>query len=629
MPTSRLPITSRVFAVIVDHRRRIDYLWAALFAALPLAMAWYAGAAHGKDGFLGYLDRLNWVLLIVVLPSALFGLRWIVQQLGPIAPGHLPEPAPPIIRLISSKEGQRDGYAAFRAAMLAPRNLLIPLALTIGVHVLDTAQTLGVYLSGAKSLCTDADAVLPCGEAIVEDGPGGINRIRVESDGQTYEIGMDWGSSYMRPTDPPQRELIWATALVACLVQFTTILIGFLLISVHFAHNRFFLGRIYQRRRVPPGDEEAYIHIDIEDPENCFGFRTANRAFNVQVLVLALAGIAILTTRFFNISPELGLFPDPGQWLSVLSWFLALLIVSIPILVKILPRLSGNSDTEAPASLTGFLREFLSDANWHYTSRTSPEEIDTVARRFAQNAFWPTGNNRGRPLYFAAFWVFLVALVPDIRVISDPSLPFWAMIAGWAICGVVAWILTSLLFRGLRALLAFVDERLVEQSTQGLVAARPIRRKISVGLFLSYRRDDSAAYTGRLYDSLCDRLEPEKIFMDLDNIPGGANFAEVLRDAIDSAEVMVVVIGPTWLTLTDADGNPRIHDPEDFVYLEIAQALDRDMQVIPVLVGDASMPPATFLPEPLKDLAVRNAVEISNERWTHDVDRLIAAIDSA
>ena len=112
------------------------------------------------------------------------------------------------------------------------------------------------------------------------------------------------------------------------------------------------------------------------------------------------------------------------------------------------------------------------------------------------------------------------------------------------------------------------------------------------GVFISYRRDDSGGYTGRLFDVACRALRPDQTFMDLDDIHGGDNFAAVIDDKVGQCSVLLAVIGERWLTLTGRSGVRRLDEPDDFVRLEIAKALERGVRVIPVLVGGAAMPGA-------------------------------------
>jgi hypothetical protein len=147
-----------------------------------------------------------------------------------------------------------------------------------------------------------------------------------------------------------------------------------------------------------------------------------------------------------------------------------------------------------------------------------------------------------------------------------------------------------------------------------------------VKAFISYRRDDSAGHTGRLYDSLRERFGQEHVFLDHSGIDSGQNFADVIQNAVRSCDVLLAVIGREWLTST-ANGSRRLDDPGDLVRTEIVTALERKIPVIPVLVNRAPAPSAAALPEPLKPLAGIDAHEVSDERWAYDVGRLIAAME--
>lgn len=146
-------------------------------------------------------------------------------------------------------------------------------------------------------------------------------------------------------------------------------------------------------------------------------------------------------------------------------------------------------------------------------------------------------------------------------------------------------------------------------------------------VFISYRRDDSSGYAGRLYDALRDRFGAGQVFIDVDAIEPGADFVEVIERAVGTWDVVLALIGPRWLTAADARRRRRLNDQNDFVRLELATALERGARVIPVLVGGAAMPRTDELPEPLRVLARRHAVEITDARWQYDVGRLIQALE--
>ena len=131
-------------------------------------------------------------------------------------------------------------------------------------------------------------------------------------------------------------------------------------------------------------------------------------------------------------------------------------------------------------------------------------------------------------------------------------------------------------------------------------------------IFISYRREDSQGVTGRLYDRLENRFGRDRIFMDVDTIQPGMDFVNAIENAINASDVVLVMIGPNWATSVDAEGKRRLENPADFVRVEVATALARNVRVIPVLVSNASMPNPNDLPSDLKSLVRRNAIEISH-----------------
>lgn len=145
-------------------------------------------------------------------------------------------------------------------------------------------------------------------------------------------------------------------------------------------------------------------------------------------------------------------------------------------------------------------------------------------------------------------------------------------------------------------------------------------------VFISYRRADSIGHAGRLFDDLEARFGRGHVFMDLSGIDAGENFAEKIDTAIESCDALVAVIGDEWLTCADA-GRRRLDQPEDLVRREVAAALQRNIPVVPVLVEGAGMPSAEDLPGPLRPMALRQAHELSDARWSYDVGRLVEALE--
>jgi hypothetical protein len=165
--------------------------------------------------------------------------------------------------------------------------------------------------------------------------------------------------------------------------------------------------------------------------------------------------------------------------------------------------------------------------------------------------------------------------------------------------------------------------------TEGQSGTGPPAEGSSAGLrvFLNYRRDDSADAAGRLYDALAARFGHDRVFMDIDAIELGVDFEEVVNQAVDSSDVVIAVIGRQWLTLVDSHGRRRVDDPDDPVRMELEAALGADVRVVPVLVQGVEMPGSDELPEALRKLARRNALEMSPSRWNHDLGRLIEALE--
>ena len=152
------------------------------------------------------------------------------------------------------------------------------------------------------------------------------------------------------------------------------------------------------------------------------------------------------------------------------------------------------------------------------------------------------------------------------------------------------------------------------------------KRKQTGKLFISYRRGDARGIAGRLSDTIAAYFGDQRVFRDIESIEGGADFGNVIEESLQTADAVIVLIGPDWLTLQDDNGQRRIDDPQDWVAQEIAVAMQLKKPVFPVLVENASMPRAEELPEKLKHLTRYNAISISDDRWKTDVERLAKII---
>lgn len=145
-------------------------------------------------------------------------------------------------------------------------------------------------------------------------------------------------------------------------------------------------------------------------------------------------------------------------------------------------------------------------------------------------------------------------------------------------------------------------------------------------IFLSYRRSDVGGHAGRLADALLQRLGASSVFQDVIAIAPGQDFTAELDRALDDSDAVLAVIGPGWLTAATPQGAPRLFEADDYVRLELARALNRNVRVVPVLVGGAALPAATDLPDELRGLVRRQAVVLHDETWHQDVDGLVRSL---
>jgi len=146
-------------------------------------------------------------------------------------------------------------------------------------------------------------------------------------------------------------------------------------------------------------------------------------------------------------------------------------------------------------------------------------------------------------------------------------------------------------------------------------------------IIISYRRADSAATAGRIFDRLTSHYGDDAVFMDVDKIPFGTDFRQHIRKVFADSDVLLAVIGPSWLGKA-SDGTCRVKDEADPVRVEIETALRQKTPIIPVLVDGANMPSVADLPDALRDFAYLNAAPIDVGRdFRAHMERLIRSID--
>jgi len=146
-------------------------------------------------------------------------------------------------------------------------------------------------------------------------------------------------------------------------------------------------------------------------------------------------------------------------------------------------------------------------------------------------------------------------------------------------------------------------------------------------IFISYRREDTSGESGRLKDNLEQIFGKENIFYDVETLEAGLNFDQSIAKALSESKVLLAMIGPHWMKVSDSKGIKRLQKPEDWVRKEIAEAIKRDLRVIPILVNGAEMPDPEELPEDLKELSLKHAQELTSSRWNYDVGVLSKVLE--
>jgi hypothetical protein len=144
-------------------------------------------------------------------------------------------------------------------------------------------------------------------------------------------------------------------------------------------------------------------------------------------------------------------------------------------------------------------------------------------------------------------------------------------------------------------------------------------------IFISYRREDSAYPAHQIYREIVDHFGPESVVFDVDTIPFGTDFREYLNEEVSNCDILLAIIGDQWLEIL----NKRLDEANDFIRIEIQTALERQIPVIPVLVGNALVPKEKSLPPELAELAYRQATEVrSGINLGSHLNRLIVRLDT-
>jgi pterin-4a-carbinolamine dehydratase len=142
---------------------------------------------------------------------------------------------------------------------------------------------------------------------------------------------------------------------------------------------------------------------------------------------------------------------------------------------------------------------------------------------------------------------------------------------------------------------------------------------LNAPIFISYRRVDSTAEAGRLLSTIHLELGRDTVFMDTSSIEPGKQWPKELEEALQKAQIVIVVIGTKWIRISDEYGLRRIDQEDDWVRREIEFALCENKKLLPLLVRGAKMPPSNKLPTSISALTQWQALEIRDDYWPHDI----------
>ncbi len=146
------------------------------------------------------------------------------------------------------------------------------------------------------------------------------------------------------------------------------------------------------------------------------------------------------------------------------------------------------------------------------------------------------------------------------------------------------------------------------------------------GIFISYRRGADSGFAHLLYDKLVAAFGKERIFFDVDRLEIGEDYVAAIDRRLADTELMVVLIGPGWLSATDDAGRPRLESPTDFCRLEVEHALNSDVKIVPLLAGGARMPAPQALPPTLSELVRRQAFNLGEAQATLEAARFVETL---
>jgi hypothetical protein len=400
-----------------------SYVIITVASFFPIVLSWYLGMNHtlrtselyneGKHSVcVGYWDRTNWTSLVVLLPLALLVVRWTGNRLYPL--GVWPE----LYRISNRVQNKERAERTIRDAAVDGRNFAVALLITVLIHVVDLFVIAKYYFNSFRGF-----SLAP-------------------------PVQWDWALWYLN--DPSNRTLMYKNVVlvfVAYSVQFLTVLLAIELITLLVRHNLVYLRLIYLRNRAQGMNPADFIVLDFGAQDRSFGLRRLSAQFNLQILLLAVAGGFTLISRvvdsdtskvlmFLGTQPPDSpgktawallvaifsnarqLFPTYGQAMFLIGWLIMFVIVMMPAQAKLLPLSVLPTTYDGAAD---YLLQFIppgSPLDVTTQSLSKPGSVDETAAQFAKHSFWPVGDRNAQYVSLMAFLVFFFMLAPVLPLHS-------------------------------------------------------------------------------------------------------------------------------------------------------------------------------------------------------------------
>jgi hypothetical protein len=443
---------SRIEKMILTWTDRSGYVIATIVPVLPIVLSRHLGMSRTlkTSACVGYWHRANWTSLVVLLPLALLVVRWTANRLYPL--GVWPE----LYRISSRVENREQAECTIRDAAVDGRNLAVALLITLLIHIADLFVFVKYYFNSFRGL-----SLAPPPQ-------------------------WDWVLWYLN--DSSNRSLMYKNAVlvfVAYSAQFLTVLLAIELITLLVRHNVVYLRLIYLRNRVHGRTSAEFIVLDFDSQDRSFGLRRLSAQFNLQILLLAVAGGFTLISRIVNsdtskvlmflgtqpdspaktawallvavFSNAKALFPTYGQVMFLIGWLMMFAIVMLPARAKLLPLKVLPSTYDGAAD---YLLQFIppgSAIDLKTQSLSKAGSVDETAAQFAKHSFWPVGDRNAQYVSLMAFLVFFFMLAPvfPVHAINLGILLYYLSLL------VVSYSCSRLLFWLFAYRLGAVDPRLV------------------------------------------------------------------------------------------------------------------------------------------------------------------------